>query len=138
MQQVLLKGYCYGPKISLPQSKLFFPPSYVGVSTKQKFSVKNDARIPLEFEWKVPEKYSNEVKFEPAKAMLMPNQEASVFAYFTALKMKEYQINIPLFAKNLFEPIKQQIGYFAPGSGLLLPSSGAKQDDASSIKSFAF
>ena len=130
----MLRGFCYGPKISFPSSKVFFPPSYVGVSTKQKFAVKNDARIPLEFEWRVPDKYKNEVKFEPGKAVLMPNEEANLYAFFTPLKVKEYQINIPIFARNLFEPIKQQIGFFAPGSGLMLPNP-TLSNEISSMKS---
>ena len=134
IQSIMLRGYCYGPKISFPSSKVFFPPSYVGVSTRQKFGVKNDARIPLEFEWRVPEKYKNEVKFEPGKAILMPNEEANLYAFFTPLKVKEYQINIPIFARNLFEPIKQQIGFFAPGSGLLLPNP-TNSNEISSMKS---
>lgn len=40
---------------------MFFPPTFIGVSSKQKLSIKNDSRIPLEFEWKVPEKYKTEV-----------------------------------------------------------------------------
>ena len=65
MQQVLLQGYCYSPSVTLEYPQVFFPPNYVGVSTKQKFPVKNDSRIPVEYEWRVPEKYRNEIKFEP-------------------------------------------------------------------------
>ena len=107
MQQVMLKGLCYAPQVSLPQSKLFFPPSYAGVSTRQKFPVKNNARVPLEFEWRVPDKYRTEVRFEPMKAVLMPNEETNLVACFTPMKTKEYQISVPLYAKNLFDPLKQ-------------------------------
>ena len=34
MQQVLLQGYCYSPQVTLENGQIFFPPSYVGVSTK--------------------------------------------------------------------------------------------------------
>jgi hypothetical protein len=27
--------------------------------------VKNESRIPLQYEWKVPEKYKNEIRFAP-------------------------------------------------------------------------
>ena len=69
---------------------MFYPPSFVGVSTKQKFLVKNDSRIPLEYEWRVPEKYRNEVNFTPNKAIINPNEEARLIACFTPLKKKEY------------------------------------------------
>ena len=99
---------------------MFFPPSYSGVSTKQKFPVKNQSRIPVEYEWRVPEKYKNEVKFEPHKARLMPNEMTQVQAVFTPLRRKEYQITVPLFTKNLFDQVKNSVGFFAPGSGLTL------------------
>ena len=98
-----MQGYCYGPSVSFPQEKLFYPPSFTGVSTKQKFLVKNDSRIPLEYEWRVPDKYRNEVNFTPVKGLLSPNEEAKLVAVFTPLKKKEYQINIPLFTRNLFD-----------------------------------
>jgi len=52
----------------------------------------------LKFEWKVPEKYTNEVKIEPAESLLMPNEEQMIMATFTALKKKKYEITVPMFA----------------------------------------
>jgi hypothetical protein len=39
---------------------------YTGVSAKQNVLIKNESRIPLEYEWKVPDKYKNEIKFAPS------------------------------------------------------------------------
>ena len=41
MQQVLLQGFCYSPQVTLQKDQVFFPPSYVGVSTRQKLPLKN-------------------------------------------------------------------------------------------------
>jgi hypothetical protein len=50
VQKVNLIGHCYEPALQISNDqKLFFPPSYVGVSTKQQIFVKNDSRIPLEY-----------------------------------------------------------------------------------------
>jgi len=68
VQSIHLAGYCYGPQISIGNnSKLFFPPTYLGVSSKSKVVVKNEARIPLEIEWQVPPKYLKEIVFEPSR-----------------------------------------------------------------------
>jgi len=96
---------------------LFFPPTFPGVSSKQKMSIKNNARIPLEFEWKVPEKYSTEVNFEPKKAYLLPNEETKVITTFTPLKKKEYILSIPVYATNIYDHVKNLIGFYNPGSG---------------------
>ena len=53
----------------------------------------------------------------------MPNEEQQIMATFTALKKKNYEITVPMFAKNLYDRVKQQVGFFAPGSGLTLTQS---------------
>lgn len=104
IQTIHLAGYCYGPQLTIGNgSKLFFPPTFTGVSSKQKVSVKNESRIPLEFEWKVPEKYRTEVNFEPKKGYLLPNEETKVVSTFTPLKKKEYHLSIPIYAMNTFD-----------------------------------
>jgi hypothetical protein len=82
-------------------------------------SIKNEARIPVEFEWKVPEKYRAEVVFDPPRAYLLPNEETKVTTTFTPLKKKEYIISIPVYAINTYDHVKNMIGYFNPGSGAM-------------------
>lgn len=52
--------------------------------------------------------------------MLQPNETIEVCANFTPLKKKEYQITVPMFARNLFEQKKNQIGFYNPGSASLM------------------
>jgi hypothetical protein len=72
---VQLQGFSYAPAISFPQDKLFFPPTYSGVSQRQTLKIKNESRVPLEYECKIPEKYTNEVNLQPSKSLIMPNEE---------------------------------------------------------------
>jgi hypothetical protein len=130
---VQLQGFCYAPAISFQQDKLFFPPAYVGVQAKQKFKVKNDSRIAVEYEWRVPEKYENEVSFDPNRALLQPNETIEVCSNLTPLKKKEYYITVPLFARNLFEQKRNQIGFHNPGSAYIIDS---KTESLSSINSY--
>jgi hypothetical protein len=95
----------------------------MGVSSKQKFNIKNDARIPLEFEWKVPDKYKTEVSFEPSKAYLLPNELTKVLTIFTPLKKKEYTIDIPVYATNVYDHVKNLIGFYNPGSGAMMQNA---------------
>lgn len=80
--------------------------------------VKNESRIPLEYEWKVPDKYKNVVKFVPNKAFLQPNEECKIVTTFTAVKKKDYHITIPIYAKNVYDHLKNSVGFYNPGSGL--------------------
>lgn len=121
IHSIHLVGYCYSPALTLANNaKLFFPPTFMGVSSKQRFNIKNDARIPVEFEWKVPDKYKTEVVFEPSRAYLQPNEVTKVLTTFTPLKKKEYMIDIPVYASNVQDHIKNMIGFYNPGSGAMM------------------
>lgn len=50
---------------------------------------------------------------------MLPNEEAKIVATFTALKRKDYHINVPIYAKNIYDHVKNSIGFFSPGSGLM-------------------
>ena len=89
--------------------------------------MKNESRIPLQFEWKVPEKYKNEVRFAPTKAFLLPNEETKIVTTFTALKKKDYQINVPVYACNIYDHVKNSIGFYNPGSGLISKNNSGNE-----------
>jgi len=82
-------------------------------------AIKNEAKIPLEFEWKVPEKYKTEVTFEPAAGYLLPNEEVKVLTTFTPIKKKEYILSIPIYISSMGDHLKNIIGFYNPGSGKL-------------------
>ena len=103
---------------------MFYPPTYTGVSSKQRLSIKNEARIPLQYEWKVPEKYKTEIFFEPSKSLLMPNEETKVSCTFTPMKKKEYILSVPIYISSLYDQMKELVGYYSPGSGLLCLTNG--------------
>lgn len=82
-------------------------------------SIKNESRIPLQYEWKVPDKYKTEIFFEPQRAFLMPNEETKIVCTFTPLKKKEYLLSVPIYATNFYEQLKEIVGFYNPGSGLM-------------------
>lgn len=126
IQSLHLIGYCYQPHLTIGNdAKLFYPPTFTGVSSKQRLSIKNDARIPLQYEWKVPDKYKTEIFFEPQRAFLMPNEETKVICTFTPLKKKEYILSVPIYATNLYDQLKEVVGFYNPGSGLMRTSGAS-------------
>lgn len=119
-------GHCYEPALKLSNNqKMFFPPIFRGLSTTQALQVKNQSRVPVQYEWKVPEKYRDEIKFSPAKALLQPNQEVSVETTFTAVKKKNYYINVPIYVWSIYDHLRNSVGYFHPGSEVSLKAQAA-------------
>lgn len=81
-------GRCYEPTLAISNaSKIFFPPSYLGVSSRQKLRIQNTSRIPVEVRWEIPEKYKTEVLFDPGKLKLKPNEVAPITCSFTPLRV---------------------------------------------------
>ena len=74
----------------------------------------------------MPDKYKTEVYFEPQKSLLMPNEETKIACTFTPLKKKEYIVSVPIYASNLYDHLKELVGFYNPGSGLLRASGGYK------------
>lgn len=42
---------------------------------------------------------------------------------FTPLKKKEYLLSIPVYAMNIYDHIKDMIGFYNPGSGVMQKAS---------------
>ena len=102
VQNVHLSGECHVPRLTLQNDgKLFFPPSYSGVSSRQRLSIKNNARVPVEYECKVPAKYREIALFDPAKGVLAANEEKRLLCTFTHMKKREYVLSVPLHVKHL-------------------------------------
>jgi hypothetical protein len=74
----------------------------------------------------VPDKYKTEIYFEPQKSLLMPNEETKINCTFTPLKKREYLLSIPIYAQNLFDNLKELVGFYNPGSGMLRATGGLK------------
>jgi hypothetical protein len=49
----------------------------------------------------------------------LPNEETKVNCTFTPLKKKEYILDIPVYASNTYDHLKDLIGFYNPGSGIM-------------------
>lgn len=79
----------------------------------------------------MPDKYKTEVYFEPQKSLLLPNEETKITCTFTPLKKKEYLLSVPIYISSLYDHMRDLVGFYNPGSGLL------KQGNSKSARSLA-
>lgn len=113
-----LYGFCFEPKISLQnEGQIFFPPSFIGVASKQKYQIHNLARVPLEFKVEIPAKYENELIIKPNQKILKPNEIFNLLCSFAPFKKKEYKIKVPVVVSSVIDPLQSIVGYHLPGSG---------------------
>jgi hypothetical protein len=117
--RIKLTGYCCQPKLEIDNnSQLFFPPSFIGVHSRQMIAFHNRSRVPLSFVIKTPAKFSSEVIFTPSKAILLPNQTDFVSCSLMPLKKKKYHIKVPIDVSSetgVAETETQQIEVYGEG-----------------------
>ena len=95
--RVKLAGYCCQPMLEIDNiSQIFFPPSFIGVHSKQKIGFHNRSRVPLSFFINVPKKYRDELMFGPLRSVLLPNQTDYITCSLMPLKKAKYHIKVPI------------------------------------------
>ncbi len=97
-----LYGHSFEPLLKLQnEGKIYFPPSYTGVISKQYFNIQNKSRILLNYEISIPKKFNEEVYLEPKSNTLKPNENARLLCSFIPYKKRAYHIKIPIVAYSV-------------------------------------
>ena len=61
-----LVGICTQPELKLENDgKLFFTPTFTGVYSKKQYKIENLSKSKVYYKIKIPEKYQQELYFEP-------------------------------------------------------------------------
>ena len=68
---------------------------------------------------------------------MLPNEETKIVTTFTALKKKDYHINVPVYACNIYDHKKNSIGFYNPGSGQMSMNSTAVQPANTVFKKYS-
>jgi hypothetical protein len=117
--KIKLIGYCCQPSLEIDNNgQVFFPPSYVGVFSKQKISFHNRSRIPLNFVINTQNKNKGELLFDPVQKVLLPNETSYVLCSMIPLKKKKYQLKVPVdvFGEQMDQVVEsKQLEIFGEG-----------------------
>ncbi|KAL4441714.1 hypothetical protein ABPG74_008711 [Tetrahymena malaccensis] len=135
LKPLSLYGFCSEPLIDIENNgKLFFPPCFLGVYSKQKMKVENRSKINLEFDIVIPDKYKEVLHFEPQSGVMKPNEHINITCGFVPYQKKNYKIK-PIFkAKERIDLTQSMVGYFLPGSGSSEQQQIQQEDEIQSLK----
>ena len=126
-----LVGFCYVPTISLEgESKIYYPPTFMGVASKEKLKVKNDSLVQCDVSCVIPEKYKEEITFFPQTFRLRGNEIREVACTFIPKKPQPYTVTAKLLASGVYDPYKDLVGFFNPSSGNLIKQGSMRQKTA--------
>ena len=118
--KISLEGVCSDPSIFIDnEAKIFYPPLFTGVSSKQKIGILNSSHIAIDFNIEIPDKHKEELTVEPFSGTMHPHEKIFAELNFTPLHEKNYRFNVPIRIKRVIDMAQDSnfVGYFNPGSG---------------------
>lgn len=121
--KINLEGVCSDPSIFIDnEAKIFYPPLFTGVTSKQKVGILNSSHIAVDFNIEIPDKHREELTVEPYSGTMYPHEKISAEFTFTPLYEKNYRFNVPIRIKRVIDMAQDAnfVGYFNPGSGKYL------------------
>lgn len=121
--RVSVSGVCCGPTLIIDnEAKIYYPPLFTGVASKQKIGMLNSSHIALDFEIDVPDRYREELTAEPKMGSMYPHEKTFIDFSFTPLQEKEYRFNVPIRVRKIIDQSQDAnyIGYYMPSSAKLM------------------
>ncbi|XP_073490445.1 cilia- and flagella-associated protein 65 [Aquarana catesbeiana] len=92
-QDIVLFCRAETPELDLEkEGRLYFKPTYVGTESESSYSVKNCCRVPLHFEWKIPQADIFHISVSPCKGIIKPNETLSQTWSFVPQDERNYFI----------------------------------------------
>jgi hypothetical protein len=75
---------------------MYFAPTFTGVCTKKSYIIENVSKTKVTYHIEVPEKYKNELSFEPREKELEANEKFEVNVFFAPQSKRTYKISVPI------------------------------------------
>lgn len=84
------------PRVALEDNGvLYFKPTCLGVTSTRVCRIRNTSRIPVRYEWKLPQRYAAELAVEPVSGILRGNEVLPVKWTFGPSKSRRYSMRVP-------------------------------------------
>lgn len=91
-----VQGYGYYPQLSF-DNELHFKPTCIGAVAERKFTIRNNSKINVIYEWTIPKQYASVVSITPASGLLTPNGSSSLQCTFAPFAVSQYKLEIPCY-----------------------------------------
>jgi hypothetical protein len=117
MHTIFLNGICSDPNIEVEgiNEELFFPPSFVGISTSKSINVINKSPIKVNVQLSAINFGNGIVNVIPNYFEMEANQMRKVEVYLCSLKIGETESKIEMTVGRIYDPINELFGIYNPG-----------------------
>ena len=118
IKTIILNGLCVDPVIEIQGVKndIFFPPSFLGITTKKKLTIINRSPIRIKVKIICDNNEDGVIEVQPNNFEMDRNLIKDIEVSLTPLKKNDFTSQIHFHVERLYESQIENIGIFNPGS----------------------
>ena len=118
VKNIILNGFCVDPVIEIEgvKDEIYFPPSFIGITTQKKLTLINRSPIKIKVEIKVEKNEDGEVVITPDEFEMESNLIMDIIVSFTPLKSVEFKTKIKFKVERIYDEQKDLVGIYSPSS----------------------
>ena len=118
VKNIILNGFCVNPVIEIEgiKEEIYFPPSFIGITTKKKLTIINRSPIKVHVNIEVDKNEDGNIEISPSSFDMESNLIMNITASFTPLKPIDFKTKIIFRVERLYDEQKDILGIYNPKS----------------------
>jgi len=118
VKNIILNGFCVDPVIEIEgiKEEIYFPPSFIGITTQKKLTIINRSPIKIKVEIDINKNEDGNVEINPSYFEMESNLIMDIIVSFTPTKPVNFKTKILFKVERIYDEQKDLVGIYSPSS----------------------